>query len=218
MATAIDAGVKPPKPAKPISADAFERVLAAGAAILLACVVVAVLRGHAEWGAVPVIVWLHGGAFLSGAGSLDWYDGAALARTGDVVVVGVNYRLGPLGFLHLPGLGDGLMGLRDMGMALRFVAEHIAGRVEDGQAGREEADPRRLQPDRQGPLIAGRGFQRVEIDILGRREVRVDQEGRRAVVAGRGGHRGRGSGAAALSTRRRVGPAARPCAPTTPRR
>ncbi|MBV9777243.1 MAG: carboxylesterase family protein, partial [Acetobacteraceae bacterium] len=74
----------------------------------------------------PVVVWLHGGAFLSGAGSLDWYDGAALARTGDVVVVGVNYRLGPLGFLHLPGLGDGLMGLRDMGMALRFVAEHIA--------------------------------------------------------------------------------------------
>jgi para-nitrobenzyl esterase len=49
---------------------------------------------------LPVIVWLHGGAWLSGAGSLDWYDGGPLARDGDVVVVGVNYRLGPLGFLN----------------------------------------------------------------------------------------------------------------------
>jgi para-nitrobenzyl esterase len=73
----------------------------------------------------PVIVWLHGGAWLSGAGSLDWYDGAALAKFGDVVVVGVNYRLGPLGFLHYPGLADGMMGLHDMVAALRFVQEHI---------------------------------------------------------------------------------------------
>ncbi len=74
----------------------------------------------------PVVVWLHGGAYLSGAGSLDWYDGGPLARSGDVVVVGVNYRLGPLGFLHHPGLADGMMGLHDMVAALRFVREHIA--------------------------------------------------------------------------------------------
>ncbi|HET6182461.1 MAG TPA: carboxylesterase family protein [Acetobacteraceae bacterium] len=73
----------------------------------------------------PVVVWLHGGAFLSGAGSLDWYDGAALAAAGDLVFVGVNYRLGPLGFLCLPGCADGLMGLRDQTAALRFVAAHI---------------------------------------------------------------------------------------------
>src|SRR5688572_6530117 len=42
----------------------------------------------------PVLVWLHGGAFMTGAGSLDWYDGTAFARVHDVVVVGVNYRLG----------------------------------------------------------------------------------------------------------------------------
>src|ERR1700759_3441784 len=72
----------------------------------------------------PVIVWLHGGAWLSGAGSLDWYDGAAQAKSGDVVVVGVNYRLGPLGFLHYPGLADGMMGLHDMVAALRFVHEN----------------------------------------------------------------------------------------------
>ncbi len=39
---------------------------------------------------------------------------------------GVNYRLGPLGFLHYPGLADGIMGLRDIVAALRFVREHIA--------------------------------------------------------------------------------------------
>jgi para-nitrobenzyl esterase len=74
----------------------------------------------------PVIVWLHGGAYLSGAGSLDWYDGGPLAKAGDVVVVGVNYRLGPLGFLQFPGLSDGMMGLHDMVAALRFVQDHIA--------------------------------------------------------------------------------------------
>lgn len=74
----------------------------------------------------PVIVWLHGGAFLSGAGSLAWYDGGTLARTGDAVVVGVNYRLGPLGYLRWPGVSDGLMGIHDMIAALRFVQTHIA--------------------------------------------------------------------------------------------
>jgi para-nitrobenzyl esterase len=74
----------------------------------------------------PVIVWLHGGAWLSGAGSLDWYDGATLAKFGDAVFVGVNYRLGPLGFLHYPGLADGMMGLHDMVAALRFIQAHIS--------------------------------------------------------------------------------------------
>lgn len=74
----------------------------------------------------PVIVWLHGGAYLSGAGSLDWYDGGPLTKSGGVVVVGVNYRLGPLGFLRFPGLADGRMGMRDIALALRFVRDHIA--------------------------------------------------------------------------------------------
>ena len=48
-----------------------------------------------------MLVWFHGGDWQSGAGALDWYDGATLAREGDVVVVGVNYRLGPLGYLRV---------------------------------------------------------------------------------------------------------------------
>jgi para-nitrobenzyl esterase len=74
----------------------------------------------------PVIVWLHGGAWISGAGSLDWYDGSMLAREGDLVFVGVNYRLGALGWLHRPGLVDCEPGTADMIAALQWVREHIA--------------------------------------------------------------------------------------------
>jgi para-nitrobenzyl esterase len=74
----------------------------------------------------PVLVWLHGGAWISGAGSLDWYDGAHLAREGDIVFVGVNYRLGALGWLHRPGMIDVEPGTSDMIAALAWVRDHIA--------------------------------------------------------------------------------------------
>lgn len=75
----------------------------------------------------PVIVFLHGGSYETGAGSLDGYDAAELAGDNDVVVVSPNYRLGALGFLHLPGVAEGNMGLLDILMALRWVRDHIAG-------------------------------------------------------------------------------------------
>ncbi len=77
-------------------------------------------------GARPVLVWFHGGGFSSGAGLMDWYDGGALAAEGDVVVVGVNYRLGALGYLCLDGISEGNLGLYDQLEALRWVGEHIA--------------------------------------------------------------------------------------------
>src|SRR6185369_11459127 len=73
----------------------------------------------------PVVVWLHGGAWLSGAGSLPWYSGRSFAANG-VVAVGVNYRLGELGFLRLPGVSDGNLGLLDQLEALRWVRANIA--------------------------------------------------------------------------------------------
>ena len=89
----------------------------------------------------PVMVWVHGGSFLSGSGSTGLYRGADLAREGDVVVVTVNYRLGLLGYLAHPALGDagqtwldghewtgtGNWGLADQVAALRWVHDHIAG-------------------------------------------------------------------------------------------
>jgi para-nitrobenzyl esterase len=74
----------------------------------------------------PVLVWFHGGAFSSGAGSLKCYSGAKLARRGDLVVVGVNYRLGALGYLYAPGVSDGNLGLLDQLAALRWVRDNIA--------------------------------------------------------------------------------------------
>ncbi|GAA4473044.1 carboxylesterase/lipase family protein [Phytohabitans houttuyneae] len=75
----------------------------------------------------PVLVWLHGGAFVAGAGGQDWYDGVRLAADGDLVVVTVNYRLGALGFLHAPDLGWSNAGLLDQLAALRWVRDNIAG-------------------------------------------------------------------------------------------
>jgi para-nitrobenzyl esterase len=75
----------------------------------------------------PVLVWIHGGGFTVGASSWSVYDGAALARRGDAVVIGINYRLGALGYLALPDAGEGPsanFGLLDQIAALEWVREH----------------------------------------------------------------------------------------------
>jgi para-nitrobenzyl esterase len=79
----------------------------------------------------PVLVWFHGGSFLAGGG--DIYDGRRLAAEGGIVVVTVNYRMGPLGFLALPSLSEeetgiqsGNYGLEDQQAALRWVRRNIA--------------------------------------------------------------------------------------------
>jgi para-nitrobenzyl esterase len=79
----------------------------------------------------PVMVWIHGGGFTSGSGSVFLYRGGQFARQGDVVVVTINYRLGALGFLGHPDLADpdgfvGNWGLHDQVAALRWVRDHIA--------------------------------------------------------------------------------------------
>lgn len=79
----------------------------------------------------PVMVWIHGGALVFGAGSLPVYDGAALARRG-VVLVTINYRMGPLGFFSHPALdaeqpgGATNFGLLDQVAALQWVRDNIA--------------------------------------------------------------------------------------------
>lgn len=80
----------------------------------------------------PVMVWIHGGAFLNGAGSTPSYNGASFAASHDVVVVTINYRLGVFGFLHLGDIeeryaGSGNCGLLDQIAALEWVKENIEG-------------------------------------------------------------------------------------------
>ncbi len=81
---------------------------------------------------LPVLVWVHGGSFLTGAPSLPVYDGAALARRG-AVVVSVAYRLGPFGFVSFDDLGGTERGwipnagLHDVALALEWVRAHVQG-------------------------------------------------------------------------------------------
>jgi para-nitrobenzyl esterase len=83
--------------------------------------------------AKPVMVWVHGGAYVLGSSSQTLYDGRRLVSRGDVVVVTVNYRLGVLGFLDMSsfdGAGphfDSNVGLRDVLAALEWVRDNIAG-------------------------------------------------------------------------------------------
>ncbi|MBB4684323.1 carboxylesterase/lipase family protein [Amycolatopsis jiangsuensis] len=73
----------------------------------------------------PVLVWLHGGAFVNGGG--DRYGAERLVSRGDEVVVTLNYRLGALGFLADPSLGaqPGNYGFLDQQQALRWVRDNI---------------------------------------------------------------------------------------------
>ena len=79
---------------------------------------------------LPVMVWIHGGAFISGGSNQ--YDGVRLASEGPVVVVTLNYRLGALGFLSHPeldaargGQPSGNDALRDQQLALEWVQKNI---------------------------------------------------------------------------------------------
>eukprot|EP01064_Diplonema_japonicum_P034909 TRINITY_DN738_c0_g1_i1.p1 TRINITY_DN738_c0_g1~~TRINITY_DN738_c0_g1_i1.p1 ORF type:complete len:562 (+),score=110.10 TRINITY_DN738_c0_g1_i1:1693-3378(+) len=75
-------------------------------------------------GKAPVMVFVHGGAFLVGSGGPPIYDGDAKVKNG-VILVTLNYRLGVLGNLRVPG-GDNNRGLRDVLAALEWVQENIA--------------------------------------------------------------------------------------------
>jgi len=70
---------------------------------------------------LPVLFWIHGGAFTNGTAATSWYDGKNLVSLGDVVLVSINYRLGPFGFI-----GSRSFGLLDQLSALRWVNRNIS--------------------------------------------------------------------------------------------
>ena len=77
---------------------------------------------------MPVFLWIHGGGFGGGSGAVKVYDGAQLASR-DVVVITINYRVGPFGFMAHPDLSreqgtSGNCGLEDMIAALAWVREN----------------------------------------------------------------------------------------------
>ncbi|KAL6708237.1 hypothetical protein ACN47E_003421 [Coniothyrium glycines] len=84
---------------------------------------------------LPVLVFIHGGAFFLGSANRPYYDPAnfvqhALSRNTPIIFVGVNYRLGALGFWHSSHAGDLLPennGLHDQGLAFEWLRENIGG-------------------------------------------------------------------------------------------
>ena len=85
-----------------------------------------------DGGRRPIVFYIHGGAYNNGSGSDPLYDGGALCRLGDVVVVTVNHRLNVFGYLYLAQLGDarfadsGNVGQLDLVQALHWVRQHAA--------------------------------------------------------------------------------------------
>jgi para-nitrobenzyl esterase len=95
------------------------------------CLTVNVFRPFDVSSRLPVMVWIHGGSFVTGAGGDPLYDGSRLAQEG-VIVVTFNYRLGPLGWFAHPALAqdgsDGAIanyGMMDQIAALRWVRDNI---------------------------------------------------------------------------------------------
>jgi para-nitrobenzyl esterase len=98
------------------------------------CLYLNIWRPATRQGGLPVIVFVHGGSNVSGYTADPVYDGAALARTANAVVVSVNYRLGIFGFFNVPQLRSGTDAVEDSGnyalldiaKALKFIRRNIA--------------------------------------------------------------------------------------------
>ena len=74
---------------------------------------------------LPVMVWIHGGGYVAGAGDLAHYDPCTLVTEQRVIVVAVTYRLGMLGFLGDDAEVPANLGLLDLLMALRWIQDNI---------------------------------------------------------------------------------------------
>ncbi|MDI2127582.1 carboxylesterase/lipase family protein [Yinghuangia seranimata] len=94
------------------------------------CLTLNIWTPAADAAARPVLVWIHGGAYISGSSAMPNYSGETFARDGDLVVVTLTYRLGPLGLLYFGGSdGEAAPGnawLSDQAAALRWVHDNIA--------------------------------------------------------------------------------------------
>lgn len=110
----------------------YTQEFVAGAPVSEDCLTLNVWKPSAARKRLPVLVFIHGGAFQGGAGSLPVYNGSNLAARGAVVIT-INYRVGVFGFLAHPGLSaespsksSGNFGLLDQIAALRWVRDNVA--------------------------------------------------------------------------------------------
>jgi para-nitrobenzyl esterase len=136
IADATEFGPACPQPASPMV------VFGPGSTMNEDCLTLNVWAPSAQAAApdLPVLVWIHGGAYIFGTSSQPLFDAGHLVTNGDVVVVTVNYRLGALGFLDLSSFGteehpfDSNLAVQDVLLALNWVRDNIA--VFGGDPGR----------------------------------------------------------------------------------
>jgi para-nitrobenzyl esterase len=136
-----DLRFKPPQPPIPWSeerelinpGDPCPQALALGGAGVEDCLFVNVWVPKNKPGKLPVMVWLHGGAFIFGSGSDVYYSGRNLAESQGVIVVNMSYRLGAFGFLAHPAFAtedaaypsSGNWGIDDQYAGLQWVQRNI---------------------------------------------------------------------------------------------
>jgi len=135
--------------------------------------------------ALPVMVWIPGGAFVYGAGQFQLYNGSRLAANGNVVVVNVTYRIGVFGGFELSSLGDGFddnLALRDQLAALRWVRDHIAAFGGDpdrvtvfGESAGATSVLALLATPQAGGLFGRAIAQSPALPLIADREVRADR-------------------------------------------
>lgn len=137
-----DLRFKPPQPPEPWSeerelidlADPCPQGVSFGGAGVEDCLYVNVWVPKGKSGKLPVMVWLHGGAFIFGSGSDAYYSGKYFAEAQGVIVVNMNYRLGAFGFLAHPAFAtedpaypsSGNWGIDDQFAAIAWVHRNIA--------------------------------------------------------------------------------------------
>jgi para-nitrobenzyl esterase len=131
------------------------------------CLVVNVYTPATDDARRPVMVWIHGGAFVAGSGHVPWYDGSNLARLYDVVVVSLNYRLGALGFLQLGHLDAAFAGSGSNGIADQV---HVHDPATAAWVTERFLDVLRLSPAGADGLLA------VPVDDILRAQATVDAE------------------------------------------
>ncbi len=96
------------------------------------CLSLNIWRAASSSRPLPVMVWIHGGAYTFGSSRQPLFDATAFVSTGEVVVVTLNYRIGALGFLDLTSVAteehrfDSNLALRDVLLALEWVRGNIA--------------------------------------------------------------------------------------------
>lgn len=182
----------------------------------------------------PVMVWIHGGAYISGGGEEAWYDASRLAEEGDVVTVTITYRLGALGYLHADQSHATNVGLRDQLMALRWIRDNISQFGGDpdcvtvfGQSAgahsiaailaTEPSPPfrRAIMQSLPGPVVTRKAAEAVRADLRGLLQASVDTapagdilDAQRKIVARAKG--GMSFGPAGIDTLEPRAPAERP--------